>query len=150
MIQPALVQSNERQPVSADPDPWLYYKRALQLRCPECGESRIFPPFSETHSLNQWMDPLEGCPHCHYKYEREPGYFLLSTWALNYGVVGGLGLIVALVSEWLWHPPFWRTMLCVAVPVIVSNILFIRHSKALFLAFDHIMDPQYKILERDK
>lgn len=136
--------------MSTDPNPWLYYKRALQLRCPECGESRIFPPFSETHSLNQWMHPLEGCPHCHYKYEREPGYFLLSTWALNYGVVGGLGLIVALVSEWLWHPPFWQTMLCVAVPVIASNILFIRHSKALFLAFDHIMDPQYKILERDK
>ena len=73
-------------------DWWLFYKRALKLRCPECGEHSIFKPLKETRSLNDWMHPLEGCPKCGYKYEREPGYFLLSTWALNYGIVGGLGL----------------------------------------------------------
>lgn len=96
------------------------------------------------------MHPLEGCPKCHYKYEREPGYFLLSTWALNYGLVGGTGLAIALAAEWLWHPPFWLTMSCVALPVIIANMLFVRHSKALFLAFDHFMDPQNQSIERQE
>lgn len=135
---------------SADPDPVLYYKRALALRCPECGESPVFVPWSETHSLAQWMHPLEGCPRCHYAYEREPGYFLLSTWALNYGVMGGLGLLCALIAEWTLHPPFWMTFSCVAIPVMISNMLFVRHSKALFLAFDHIVDPEYQRLERER
>ncbi len=81
--------------MSAEPDGWLYFKRALSLRCPECGESHVFAPLHDTHSLKEWMQPLDGCPKCHYKYLREPGYFLLSTWALNYGVVGGLGLAAA-------------------------------------------------------
>ncbi|MEI6234266.1 MAG: DUF983 domain-containing protein [Planctomycetota bacterium] len=136
--------------MSAEPDAVLYYKRALHLRCPECGESPIFTPLSQTRTVNQWMHPVEGCPRCNYKYEREPGYFLLSTWALNYGLVGGLGLMAALIVEWTWHPPFWQTMLCVAIPVIISNVLFVRHSKALFIAFDHIMDPQYQLIERQQ
>lgn len=136
--------------MSSEPNAVLYYKRALKLRCPECGESLIFKSWGETHSVHDWMHPLDGCAQCQYKYEREPGYFLLSTWALNYGVFGGLGLLLALTAEWLWHPPFWQTFACVAIPVMISNVLFIRHSKALFLAFDHIVDPQYQRLEREQ
>ena len=136
--------------MSNEPDPVVYYKRALSLRCPECGEAPIFKSWSDTHSVRDWMQPLQGCPHCHYNFEREPGYFLLSTWALNYGVMGGLGLMVALIVEWTWHPPFWQTFACVGVPVMISNILFVRHSKAFFLAFDHVVDPQYQRLEREQ
>lgn len=126
------------------PSFWLFLRRALRLRCPECGESPIFKPLSETRSVHDWMHPLEKCPRCNYRYEREAGYFLLSTWALNYGIVGGLGLLAAFYVEWNWHPPLWKTILCVAVPVLVSNFLFVRHSKAIFLAFDHHMDPHVK------
>jgi uncharacterized protein (DUF983 family) len=130
--------------MSADRKPSVFFLRALRLRCPECGESPIFTPLRETRSVSQWMHPLEGCPRCRYKYEREPGYFLLSTWALNYGLVGGLGLLAGLAVEWLWHPPVWQTITCVAVPVLAANVLFVRHSKAIFLAFDHFIDPQRK------
>jgi len=130
--------------VQPKPDFWLFLKRAMRMQCPECGRHRIFKPLSETRTLKDWMQPLEGCPECGYKYEREAGYFLLSTWALNYGIVGGLGLAAALYAEYTWHPAVWKTFLWVAVPVLISNFLFVRHSKAIFLAFDHYVDPQKK------
>ena len=127
--------------MNPEPSAWLFFKRALCLRCPECGQSRIFAPWSDTHNISQWMTPLERCPVCNYPYERESGYFLLSTWAINYGLIGGLGLMVAFYAEWGWHPPLWKTILCVAVPVVLANFFFVRHSKAFFLAFDHLVDP---------
>ncbi|HLX65100.1 MAG TPA: DUF983 domain-containing protein, partial [Planctomycetota bacterium] len=113
-----------------EPNAKLFLERALRLRCPECGESHIFAPLRDTRTLSQWMHPLDSCPRCGYRYEREAGYFLLATWALNYGIVGGLGLLAAFYAEWVWHPPLWKTLLCVAIPVVVSNFLFVRHSKA--------------------
>lgn len=127
-----------------------YFARATRMKCPECGEHPLFTPLRETRTLRQWMHPLEGCPKCGYKYEREPGYFLLSTWALNYGVMGGLGLAVALALEWMWRPPFWITISIVAVPVLIGNFLFVRLSKAWFLAFDHYCDPHFKNVDRNK
>ena len=70
------------------------------------------------------MHPLEGCPQCRYKYEREPGYFLLSTWALNYGVIGGLGVIAAFAIEWMYKPPTAVTIAIVAVAVIPLRTFF--------------------------
>src|SRR3984957_20826522 len=50
--------------------------RALRLRCPRCGQRRLFAGWFRMH---------EACPHCRLHYERAPGYFLGSTY-INYGV----------------------------------------------------------------
>src|SRR4051812_6796826 len=47
--------------------------RALTRRCPQCGSSGIF--------RNYWS-LKEECPRCHYRFEREEGYFL-GAYALN-------------------------------------------------------------------
>src|SRR5436309_2228096 len=86
----------------AKPSFWLYFRRALRLRCPECGVSPMFMPAIKTRSIWNWFTPLDGCPRCGYAYERESGYFLLSTWAFNYGVVAGLGVVIALVVDAIW------------------------------------------------
>ena len=126
------------------PDAWTFFKRALRWRCPECGEARMFKPLAETRTLNDWMHPLQGCPNCHYAYEREPGYFLLSIWAYNYGVVGALGLAALFIIQDVYQLPNWQ-LLCLVGPWIpVLNFLFIRHSKSLFLATDHYWDPHLK------
>ena len=59
---------------------------ALRWKCPTCGVSPIFIPWYEVRSLRDWFMPLDGCPRCGYPFEREPGYFLLSIFAINYGV----------------------------------------------------------------
>src|SRR5690349_15607465 len=84
------------------PGAWTFIARALHLRCPECGISPLFIPAKKARSIWNWFTPLDGCPRCGYAYERETGYFLLATWAVNYGVVGGLGLGAALLIDSIW------------------------------------------------
>jgi hypothetical protein len=35
----------------------------------------------------------------------------------------------------------WNLIAAVVVPVVVFNILFARHSKSIFIAWDHLFDP---------
>ena len=127
-----------------DPDAWLFFKRALHLRCPECGVSPMFVPTRKVRTLKQWIVPLDGCPVCGYAYEREPGYFLLSIWGLNYGFIGAFGLAsMWLIDDYL-HLPLWKTIALVCPFIPLMNFLFIRHSKSLFLAMDHYIDPHVK------
>ena len=120
---------------------WLFIRRALQLRCPECGISPIFIPARKVRSIWNWFTPLDGCPRCGYAYERESGYFLMATWAVNYGVVAGLGMTVALLIDHFFQPSLWKLIASVAIPMPIFAFLFARHAKALYLAMDHYFDP---------
>ena len=76
--------------------------------------------------------PLDGCPKCGYPYEREPGYFLLSIFAINYGVGALLGVIIYLVLDFWVRLPLGVTLLLTIIPIPLFNLWFARHSKALF------------------
>jgi uncharacterized protein (DUF983 family) len=119
-----------------------YLRRALRLRCPVCGENPIFLPGRQVRSMRQWMHPLEGCPRCRYRYERESGYFLLATWVVNYLVVGGLALVVWFVLATFTNASLPVLLLLILAPMPVASLLFVRHAKALWLAFDHFVDPR--------
>jgi uncharacterized protein (DUF983 family) len=84
---------------------------------------------------------LDGCPRCGYAYDREAGYFLLSIWAINYGIAALLGLVLYVIFEVFFDWPVWTLIVSVVVPVVFFNILFARHSKAIFVAWDHFFDP---------
>lgn len=131
------------KPAAPEPDAWTFFKRALHLRCPECGESPLFVPVKDVKKLTDWYDPVHGCPKCGYAYERESGYFLLSIWAINYGVIGVIGLAMAFTIDSYFHPPMWQ-LFCMLLVLPVLSFLFMRHSKALFLAMDHYFDPHVK------
>ena len=117
----------------------------MRLRCPVCGISPIFPELKKTRRLSDWFTPLDGCPRCGYAYDREPGYFLLSIWAINYGIAALFGLVLYFIFEWFYEWPVWVLIYAVVIPVIVFNLLFARHAKAIFIAWDHFFDPH----ERD-
>ena len=118
-----------------------YLSRALRLRCPVCGKSPMFPAVFRTRNLHDWFTPLDGCPRCGYAYDREPGYFLLSIWAINYGIAALFGLALYVAFEVFFDWPVWTLIVAVVVPVIFFNVLFARHSKAIFVAWDHFFDP---------
>jgi hypothetical protein len=117
----------------------------MLLRCPVCGKSPIFLPVLRTRCLRDWFAPLDGCPRCGYPYEREPGYFLASTWIINYGAGSLLGILIYLVLQCFSHLEIRELLAAVLTPIFVFNLLFARHSKALFIAVDHYYDPH----ERD-
>ncbi|MGH9444023.1 MAG: hypothetical protein ACRD16_17300 [Thermoanaerobaculia bacterium] len=109
-----------------------------------CGESPLYLPLFRVRSLSSWMTPLAGCARCRYPYERESGYFLLATWAVGYGATSLLGLFLWLVASMILNLDLTQTLLFVLLPLPVFSILFVRHAKALWLAFDHFWDPHVK------
>jgi uncharacterized protein (DUF983 family) len=127
-----------------EPDLWLFLKRGLRWRCPECGVSPIFRTFKECHSLSDWYLTLQGCPQCGYKYEREQGYFLLSTVGINYFLVGGTGMAAMFIIDELFHLPVWQTITIVLPFLPILLLLCIRHAKSMFMAIDHFLDPHLK------
>jgi len=126
---------------SSWPQARAYLHRALRLRCPVCGQTPVFPPLARTRSLHDWFTPLDGCPRCGYAYDREPGYFLLSIWAINYGIAALLGLVLYFLFEWFFDWPVWTLIGAVIGPVVLFNLLFARHAKTIFIAWDHFFDP---------
>ena len=102
----------------------------------------MFPPLGRTRGLNDWFTPLDGCPRCGYPYEREPGYFLMSIWAVGYIVAAIAGVLVFVYLQ-VWHTDMatWAIITISAGTAVVVNVLFARHSKAYFLAIDHLADP---------
>jgi uncharacterized protein (DUF983 family) len=116
----------------------------MRLRCPVCGKQPVFLPLVRTRSLRDWFTPLDGCPRCGYPYEREPGYFLASTWIINYGVGNILGIIIYVILDFTTRLPVIELLAAVLTPILFFNIFFARHSKAIFIAIDHLSDPHEK------
>jgi len=127
--------------VSTKKRSWRFFWRALRLRCPECGVSPIFQPLTRTRSWRDWSTPLSGCPRCDYAYEREPGYFLPAIWVVHVFTVFGFGLALGLVLDAWMRVPLGLLVVTVCVPMLIFALAFVRHAKAIYLAFDHWIDP---------
>jgi uncharacterized protein (DUF983 family) len=130
-------------PNGAPPKLGVFLNRALRLRCPECGITRLFKPLRQTRTLHDWFTPLAGCPHCNFSYEREQGYFLMAIWGIQYFIVAGFGLALGLLLMNVLND--MRLILAITViPTVILGFIFIRHAKSFYLAIDHFLDPQAK------
>lgn len=109
----------------------------------------MFIPLRRTRSLHDWFTPLDGCPRCGYAYEREIGYFLMAIWAVGYGFGSLFGLAVYLTLETYYKVSLPTIMIATILPVVVFALLFARHAKAYFLAFDHFVDPPVPDVDDD-
>jgi predicted RNA-binding Zn-ribbon protein involved in translation (DUF1610 family) len=118
-----------------------YLARATRLQCPVCGQKPIFPRAHTVRRLWDWFTPFDGCPRCGYAFEREPGYFLLATWAFNCGSGSLLGMTTYVFLQLNFALPLYVLLPAAVVPMILFNVLFARHAKAYFIAFDHLLDP---------
>jgi uncharacterized protein (DUF983 family) len=105
--------------------------RGLKLRCPECGKSSIY---QSTISVKH------HCPTCGLIFKREQGYFI---GAVYFNVIATESLLfIALLISFVIAPTAEaivnRALLVLAV---VLPVLFFRHSRSLWLCFDHFFDP---------
>jgi uncharacterized protein (DUF983 family) len=105
--------------------------RSARLRCPACGQGRLF---------RGWLSMHERCGHCGRRFQREPGYFLGSIY-FNYGVTT---VLVATIYLGLFFttdvsPELLLGLLtafCVLFP-----LWFFRYARSLWLALDWHYDP---------
>ncbi len=114
-------------------------KRALQLRCPRCGQGRLF---------TGWFTMPERCSECRLKIERAPGYYLGSIY-INYGATA----VILLLGYLVLHDGFGLTNRQLAKPLVAICVLFplwaFRYARALWLAFDCHFDESILRGEED-
>ena len=103
----------------------------LRLKCPRCGVGSLYAkPFRM----------YEDCPHCGLRFEREQGYFVGAIY-VNYAAtvlvaVPGFFVLDAFTSITI------NQQLALWIPFsIVFPLLFFHHSRSLWLALDHLLNP---------
>jgi ribosomal protein S27AE len=105
--------------------------RAFTLRCPRCGQGKLFAGWFEMHAK---------CSNCQLTYERAPGYFLGSIY-INYGFTA----VTLTIGYFLLHMVAGFTNRQLAAPLvgfcIVFATIFFRFARALWLALDCFFDP---------
>ena len=114
--------------------------RAWRLRCPRCGEGRLFVG---------WFRMYSHCYKCRLRYEREPGYFLGSVY-INYGLTALL-LIVIYLGMYFSNIPqrhldtrFGQINLHLTISLafaVIFPLCFHRYARSLWMAFDQFWDP---------
>ncbi len=106
------------------------YKRALRLRCPRCGEGRLF---------TGWFAMNERCGHCGLQYEREPGYFLGSSY-VNYGWTSMSMMFAYLLLRYVLNYPNEYVLPPLVAYIVIFPLIFFRYARAIWLAFDIYFD----------
>jgi uncharacterized protein (DUF983 family) len=109
--------------------PGMARTRAILLqRCPRCLHGKAF------HGLASMR---ERCPECHFKFEREPGYFLGAMYA-SYFMAIPILLLLTLAIYQLFLPD-WRleNVVLVAIVPFVCLVPFIfRYARILWMHID--------------
>lgn len=103
----------------------------LCLRCPRCGTRSLF---------RTWFAMHERCAVCCLRFEREQGYFLGAMY-INYGATVLLALIGSFALEHWSKPSLTQQLVLWSGFCSLFPVVFFRHSRGLWLAFDYIFDP---------
>jgi uncharacterized protein (DUF983 family) len=107
------------------------FLRSCRLRCPRCGQGKLF---------RNLLMMNERCPHCDFQYGRGPGYFLGSIY-FNYGLTAllvtaaflGLFLLADISPDVLLWP--------LTAFTVVFPLLFFPFARSLWVGFDQFFDP---------
>ena len=103
---------------------WQTVGRGLRLRCPRCGEGRLFKGL---FAMN------EVCSSCRLDFTREQGYYIGAMY-INYGVTTAilLGVSLPLLGKYPLSAILWSLAgFCLLFP-----IWFFRYSRSLWLGID--------------
>lgn len=107
-------------------------RTAFKLSCPRCGERSLF---RGAFTMNA------TCRACGLAFEREPGYFVGAIY-INYTATA-----ILMVSGFLLLDAYTTISLTAQILLwsavgIAFPLFFYRYSKSLWLAFDHLVNPE--------
>lgn len=108
------------------PAPETILSRALRLRCPRCGEGKLF---------QGWFHMSETCQHCHFVIQRPAGYYLGSAY-INYGITAVIITAVFLTGRFGFNVSSEQLLIPLMVFCLIFPVLLFRHARALWLALD--------------
>ncbi len=108
------------------------FGRGLQLKCPVCGEGRLFRGFFTMET---------NCPNCGLIVEREPGFFLGAIY-INYGITSVLTIGGYAALRFGTELSSRQILSITLVAAVLIPILFFRYARSLWMAFDQWHDPR--------
>ncbi len=109
-----------------------HYYRALRLRCPRCGEGKLFRNFFAMQT---------DCENCSLHYEREPGFFLGSIYA-NYGLTSLVSTATYPIATFGLGYSRNYVIIAIVAFILVFPVWFHRYARSLWLSFDYLIDPR--------
>jgi uncharacterized protein (DUF983 family) len=111
-------------------DVGLVYGRALRLRCPVCGQTRLFTSFFTMHDV---------CARCGHRYEREVGFFT-GAMAVNLVLTEIIIFVIVLVAVFN-NLPIWLSIGGGVALAALLPILGFPLSRSLWIATDLVLHP---------
>lgn len=110
------------------------FGRALRLRCPNCGQGRLF---------TSWLRMRERCPVCGLKLERGEEGYQVGSYMFNIVAAELVFAAVFLGAVMLtWPTPPWKALEYGGIALmVVAPFVFFPFSRTLFLAFDLLFRP---------
>src|SRR5258706_5202283 len=101
----------------------------LALRCPNCGQGKMFDGLFK-------MNPT--CPYCHVRYERRPGESVGGMY-INLGLAEVLSLGGFFIGQFILGGPLIYHIVFWVLFNIAFVVLFYRHSRGLWVAFNYLV-----------
>ena len=110
--------------------------RGLAKRCPLCGSGGLF---------SRWFRTRERCPRCHYRFEREEGFFL-GAYVINLAITEGLLIVFAIIPSivlFAAEPDRSMRPLIISglIAAVIGPLAFYPFSKTLWTAIELIFRP---------
>ena len=104
--------------------------RSLRLRCPRCGEGRLF---------RGWFAMHDRCGVCGTDFRREPGFYLGSIY-FNYGLTALVVTVAYVVAQVIGEGRNPRLLWSSAAFCVLFPLWFFRYARSLWLGMDHFVD----------
>ncbi len=105
------MQSNEKHPYKGQ-----LILNILNEKCPNCGNGTVFEKNTKLFAMPVMKT---ACEVCHYKFDREPGYFLGAMY-LSYGLAVLQGLITFLICYF-----FFPQMATIWIPILIMLVILL-------------------------
>ena len=115
-------------------------RRALRLRCPRCGEGRLF---------GGWFAMHERCARCGLRFEREPGYFVGAIY-VNYAVTVAVAAGTVLVLDWTLGLTLTAQLAIGITLGVLFPVVFFRYARSLWLSLDYLVTTADERRERQR
>ncbi len=109
-----------------------HIRRALALRCPRCGQGKLF---------RGWFTMYERCSHCDLLFQREPGYFLGSIY-FNYGITASVVTVTYFALFFTTDIPPRVLLWSLVAYCFVFPLWFFRYARALWMGCDEWLDSR--------
>ena len=103
----------------------------LRLKCPRCGEGQMFSGMFKMRL---------GCSSCHFRFEREAGYFVGAMY-INYGMTVLIAFAGYFVLDYFTPISFLPNFILWVAFSALFPVVFFRYSRSLWLSLDYIFNP---------